>query len=269
MIERRKYWWRRDGHKHWPFPWWMAAGLLLKAILAASAFSAKIEGPDACPPYRMARYSASDVGDRWVLWSVSPRGVADVETKEVGGHSTLFFTAPPGQYEIELLLIGKDRDTPPDRIYRTVSIGPTPGPNPPDPGPLPTPPGPSPQPPLPPGRFGLAVKARDWVNALQESDRKVAPAIANSFRSVAQEIANRNDDGVTWPAAEIEKRTAELNKAVLAGSGVNWKPFFDPLAVELTRLRLETMGAEMNSGYRDAWTELADGIQASVKAHKK
>lgn len=106
---------------------------------------------DVVPEYTLARVSVIGIPPGYaVIWDVHPFGSASKATN-AKLKSVLEFTAPPGQYTVQVRGV-KDDDV--LEAFKTITIQPRtpPGPTPPGPTPGPTPPGPTPgpQPPLPP-----------------------------------------------------------------------------------------------------------------------
>lgn len=112
----------------------MSNGIFLAAMLAVTCTSqVKIEGNANVEQYKLVRLKASNVDEKAaVLWRVNPH--VDRATTIKG---LLEFTAPPGKYNVELLVIAsKDGVIDVQESFLTVSVGgatqpPTPDPKPP------------------------------------------------------------------------------------------------------------------------------------------
>lgn len=115
---------------------WMVVFLLPGVSYGA----ASVKGDKVYAPYKIVEMTAEgDIKDAAFVWRVRPRSAGvDPDVKKLGGK--LYFTAPPGSYTVELLVIrvvdGKPVIEEADTV---VTIGGTP--------PTPTPPGPGPTPP--------------------------------------------------------------------------------------------------------------------------
>lgn len=127
--------------------------MIRAAILALFLFclpawaQPKIVGRLEYPPHTLVRLQVEGVPEKTgLLWRVTPLGIDKATTSK----DMLQFAAPPGVYDVEVLLFSVDREGNPslDSLVTRVVIGATPpGPTPPGP----TPPGPTPPvPPVPP-----------------------------------------------------------------------------------------------------------------------
>lgn len=131
--------------------------------------------------------------------------------------------------------------------------------------PGPTPPGPAPTPPspdLPDGKFKLAKAAYDmaYTKAPVLNRAKAAAALETSFRGVASAIAA----GTKSKPEEVLKDTQASNRTALTNAGVDpdtWKPFFTELQ-NVTFSLHETGGLNAVDDFKDAWNEIADGLNA-------
>lgn len=218
------------------------------------------------PPYRMVRLRAEGAGITHATWTITPFSAAiDQETKDHG--LSLFFTAPPGQYDVFCTSYVREQYV--QTSWRVIIDPPGPTPTPPDPTPTPpdpkpTPPDPTPTPPKPPPspvsgfaaiyvfESGVALKTREqydaWFStaAVEYLGRKAAksgdgrPAWRRWDDDI--EIVNEPDDiKALWAAAK--PKLTQLPAIITSANGVLSVDPFPANEAELLKL-LKSKGGE-------------------------
>lgn len=191
--------------------WFTSLAISLLMALSAMA-DPQIVGPDKVEPYKLVRLKAADLPEKaGVLWDVMPVGKADLASSS--DRSTLEFVAPPGTYQVELLVatVGKDGIPILSRVRKPITIGNAPDPKPdPDPGPKPDPkPDPDPTP-VPP--------AKAWVVVVEET----SDAAAERGKILTDKNLSEYVKGKGWKVRVVDKDVKDSQGQVPA----DLRPYF-------------------------------------------
>lgn len=230
---------------------------LCAGLACAGEPTAIIRGPASALPGDLVVLDAagsSASGFAWVL-ADSDKSFLPVED----GRRLVFATSAAGRYTFVLVAADATSNGQPRVALakHLLTIGQAPGPDPPAPGPSP---GPDP---LPPGRFGLATQARDWVAAvnLPVADRlRTAQQVAGAFETVATAIVAGTI--ATIPDA-LEKLVAANQAALGSAEYGAWKTGWNP-RFQQTMQGLDQAGSLPGvKDVADAFREIAIGLRAA------
>lgn len=230
-----------------------ALWLVAMAAVLASGPTAVIVGPQRGNPGDLIVLDASQsrdaAGFAWVL-ADSDKTFLEFE----GGRKVVFATGTPGRYTFVLVAANAGSDGKPlvAVARHLLTVGdPQPGPEPPRP----------PQPePLPPGKYGLAMFARDQAARVAiDPATKVTTAqgLANSFDSLAATIAA----GALLEPASIIAATQASNVSALGPHRSAWQPWGESLRLKLNAFS-EGQLLVSPQDYAIAWREIATGLRA-------
>ena len=179
--------------------------------------------------------AAKSTGAKSYAWQIVPAKTPGFIVVDAGQRA-IFAPATAGSYVVILAVAGADGQL--DIATHAILSGPAPGPGPPGPAPPPA---------------TLAEQVTGWVAMVTSDSRKAeAEKIANSFDTVASQIA----------AGAVEKKPETILAATkasydfaLGAARPAWQPFF------------EALGAYMNahdSGlYVEQWQEIAKGLRGA------
>lgn len=179
----------------------------------------KINGPEKLTPYKIARYTAVNVGATdGVLWRVTPVPVtanlkkSDVDFGLLGKRNgrEIEFVAPPGVYEVTLIVVkqpvaaGGSLEISEVVLSLTIGVAPTPPkpPVPPAPKPKPKPPEPAPMP-KPKVDAELVVKYKTALDVDTKAKfpmggaKSEAAKLADVYLFAAEKLASVNE--ADWP----------------------------------------------------------------------
>lgn len=192
-----------------------AALVLLVAVFGAAwGDEPKIVGPEKLAPYKIARYTAVNVGPTdGVLWRVTPTDAkakkSDVDIGLAGKRNgrELEFTAPPGGYDVTLVIVkqpgGAGGALEINEVNHTLTIGTAPVPVPPKP-PEPAP-KPKPVPPKPTPEIDAELSAK-YKTALDADAKAIFPMggtkenavkLADVYLVAAGKLTSSNE--ADWP----------------------------------------------------------------------
>lgn len=176
----------------------------------------KINGPEKLAPYKIAKFSAVNVGPTdGVLWRVQPLTASvkksDVDFGLAGKRNgrELEFVAPPGAYEVTLVIVKQPAAAGGaltiDEVTLTVTIGVPPAPKPPvPPDPKPKPPEPAPKPKPKPevdaellGKYKAALDADTKAMFPMGGSKETAAKLADVYLLAAEKLVSTVESD--WP----------------------------------------------------------------------
>lgn len=214
-------------------------------LLALMGSRPAIKADKTYEPYKLVRLAAENVPPKaGVVWRVRPG--RDVDKSSQPDKTKLEFVAPPGTYEVEILVVtvAADGQVNIDETTTTITIG----------AKQPDPPGPSPNDPL-------AETLRGIFGGLQETDKATkAAALAKAHRRGVELLADAN-----------VKTAGELYagmKAALALGPMEIKPIRDRIAKEYAQALPTDPAVVMSPEQRDAAAKLFARVASILEGLK-
>lgn len=248
-------------------------GRIVRLILLAACLSVPLQasraagqqpqivGPAASAVYQMVALQVQGAPDgSQFAWACAQQGATLIDFS--GETKVVFQAQTTGSYDVILFaaVLGTGNKFTLYTVHHTVTVGTTPGPNPPTPIPPtpipPTPPSPV-VPVLPDGKYGLAKAVYGWAMAVDPTARPLAKGMAANFSTIAAQIAA----GTIKTPNDAATATKALNTATLGSFQPLWSTVSKNLETQMNAIGKAGQFATMTD-LQTAWQEIAAGLQA-------